>query len=461
MKIDFLGAGISGLATAWKLSDKHQVNVIEKTSKTGGMASSFAYEDFNLDYGPHKIYTQLPGILDEYKDLVKEDLIEIPKTNKLMIEGRLLDFPVKFTQLLTRLSPITSTKCVLGKVTGIFSSNKDRSYESYLRKNFGSGIYNTLFRDYAVKVWGDPNELSEEIAQRRIPVSSFFDLIRNILFGAKKGQSANSFHYPKYGIGMVCDKIVERIENNNGTIMLSSTVDSINISNNSVESLTLIDSENKKSIKETDFFVSTIPITILPTLLSPEPPQEVLDASKKIRYRSLVILYLILDKEKALDCNWIFFPGSDVCINRLSEQKSFSHHTCPEDKTALYAEITCDFEDEIWKSSDSEIYEKIMTDLSKVNLVDKADVSTYFTRRARHVYPVYDKEFRTNLGIILDYLDGIDNLQTTGRQGLFNYNNTDHSLDMANKTAEFINQEKTVEEWRNLRDYFDSYRIVD
>ena len=49
MKIDFLGAGISGLATAWKLSDKHEVNIIEKTSKTGGMAASFTHGDFTFD----------------------------------------------------------------------------------------------------------------------------------------------------------------------------------------------------------------------------------------------------------------------------------------------------------------------------------------------------------------------------------------------------------------------------
>ena len=461
MKIDILGAGISGLATAWKLSDKHKVQVLEKTGKIGGMASSFPYKDFTLDYGPHKIYTQLPGILDEYKDLVKDELMVIPKKNKLMIEGNLLDFPIKFTQLVTKLNPLTSAKCVIGKATGLLKKEKGNSYESYLKNNFGSGIYNVLFKDYALKVWGNPKELSEEIARRRIPVSGFVDLVKNILFGAKEEQSAENFHYPKHGIGSVCDKIKEKIEKNKGKIKVNKTVESINIKNNKVESITIIDNEGKKTKEKTDYFVSTIPITILPTLLNPKPPQEVLNAIKKIKYRSLIILYLIVDKPKVLDCNWIFFPGKDIIINRLSEQKSFSKYTCPENKTALYAEITCDYDDWRWNSSDYDVFEMVISDLEKAKLLKREEVDEYFTRRARQVYPVYNKDFRKHLNVILEYLDTIENLQTTGRQGLFNYNNTDHCLDMANKTAEYIKKNKSSKEWGELREYFDSYKIVD
>ena len=461
MKITILGAGISGLATGWKLSDEHEVLVIEKTPKIGGMASSFRYKDFILDYGPHKIYTQLPGILDEYKYLVKDDLMIISKKNQLMVEGKLLDFPIKFKQLITKLNPITSARCVLGKATGLIKKETDlSSYEGYLKSNFGKGIYETLFKNYASKVWGDPKELSEEIARRRIPVTGFADLIKNILFGAGKEQSAENFYYPKEGIGTVCDRIKERIIKNNGKIKVNTLVKSINVKNNRVESLH-IEEERKKGIKRTDFLVSTIPIPVLLELINPKPPEYVFEAAKKLKYRSLILLYLIVKKPKVLDCNWIFFPDKEISINRLSEQKSFSPYTCPENKTALYAEMTCNYEDLKWKSSDKEIFDIVIKDLEKVNILKKEDVEEYFTRKARYVYPVYDKDFRKNLNIILDYLDTITNLQTTGRQGLFNYNNTDHCLDMANKTAEYIKRDLPREEWKKLRAYFDSYKIVD
>jgi len=37
----------------------------------------------------------------------------------------------------------------------------------------------------------------------------------------------------------------------------------------------------------------------------------------------------------------------------------------------------------------------------------------------------------------------------------------DHCIDMANKTAEYINNNKRKQEWKDLRKYFDSYKIVD
>ena len=60
---------------------------------------------------------------------------------------------------------------------------------------------------------------------------------------------------------------------------------------------------------------------------------------------------------------------------------------------------------------------------------------------------------------------GMENMITIGRQGLYNYNNTDHCLDMSMKGAEYIQHvldgEAKKDEWPKLREYFDNYRIVD
>ena len=124
-------------------------------------------------------------------------------------------------------------------------------------------------------------------------------------------------------------------------------------------------------------------------------------------------------------------------------------------------EITCDFNDWRWKTSDYNIFDMAMKDLEKTGILKKADVEEYFTKKANHVYPIYSKNYKKHMKIILDYLDKISNLQTTGRQGLYNYNNTDHCIDMANKTAEYIKKKKSVREWKELREYFDTYTIVD
>ena len=99
--------------------------------------------------------------------------------------------------------------------------------------------------------------------------------------------------------------------------------------------------------------------------------------------------------------------------------------------------------------------------MEKANILQRKDVTEFFTKRAEKVYPIYDLDYKKNLQIILDYLDSIDNLITVGRGGLFNYNNMDHCIDMSKKMVDAILDNKEKKDWDKLARYFDTYRIVD
>ena len=43
-------------------------------------------------------------------------------------------------------------------------------------------------------------------------------------------------------------------------------------------------------------------------------------------------------------------------------------------------------------------------------------------------YPVYDSDYREHLEVVREYVDGLENLQTIGRNGLHRYNNQDHAM---------------------------------
>ena len=63
--------------------------------------------------------------------------------------------------------------------------------------------------------------------------------------------------------------------------------------------------------------------------------------------------------------------------------------------------------------------------------------------RTPHAYPVYDLTYRENLDALLGYLDSFENFKTAGRQGLFKYNNMDHSIEMGLEMARsFLTGEK-------------------
>jgi len=43
-------------------------------------------------------------------------------------------------------------------------------------------------------------------------------------------------------------------------------------------------------------------------------------------------------------------------------------------------------------------------------------------------YPIYDADYAMYLKIVRDFVDGLENFQTIGRNGLHRYNNQDHSM---------------------------------
>ncbi|PIO05024.1 hypothetical protein COT47_06555, partial [Candidatus Woesearchaeota archaeon CG08_land_8_20_14_0_20_43_7] len=84
-KVVVLGGGITGLATAEKLCEKgFDVTVIEKNDYVGGISTSFKHKGYWLDFGPHKIYTQMPHIQSEFERIIgKKNLLDIPKRSRV------------------------------------------------------------------------------------------------------------------------------------------------------------------------------------------------------------------------------------------------------------------------------------------------------------------------------------------------------------------------------------------
>ncbi|MBU0461266.1 MAG: NAD(P)-binding protein, partial [Nanoarchaeota archaeon] len=118
-KATILGAGISGLYTASKLTPHYQIEVLEKKDTIGGVTASFKYKDkYILDHGPHKFYTQLPGIEKEFKHLIGKEYLRVKKKNSIRLKGKYYEFPVKIIQLVLGIGPVMGAK-IAGSL-GIF-----------------------------------------------------------------------------------------------------------------------------------------------------------------------------------------------------------------------------------------------------------------------------------------------------------------------------------------------------
>jgi protoporphyrinogen oxidase len=459
-----LGAGIAGLSAAKKLSDHNiPVTLLEKEAFIGGMSSCFTYKDYTLDYGPHKIFTQMEPIMSEIKQLIGSDLLTVPKKSRIRLSGKYYSFPVSVKDLLIGM-PITGVSCGISYVSTNLKNKitvpDDSSYESSIKTRFGNKTYNLVFGPYAKKVWGDPAKLSSDLAKTRVAIPSIGDLIRRFISGNKNKPVINAdvFYYPKAGVAEISNKLAEYIKRNGNEILLNTVPVKIDTKNHEITFKT------NNVVTKTQVYsnlVSTIPLEDFLPLLDPLPPKEVITATRALRYRNLILFYIVIAKKRLFEDSFIFYPEEKYVFNRISEQKGFCESMVPPNKTVLCVEVTCSEDDEIWKFDDNMIYTKIIDGLKEAQILSNELIEEYIVKRLTHAYPVYDVNYRKNLDIILKYLDTIEHVYPIGRQGIFNYCGMADAMDMGFEVSSYVIKNDSSAKWSDKRKKFNEYITVD
>lgn len=97
-------------------------------------------------------------------------------------------------------------------------------------------------------------------------------------------------------------------------------------------------------------------------------------------------------------------------------------------KSSLGLEYFCSEGDELWTMSDGDLIALGKTELERIGLGKAADVEDGCVFRVPKSYPVYDSDYKQYLGTVRQYVDGLENFQTIGRNGLHRYNNQDHAM---------------------------------
>src|SRR6185436_5400898 len=75
------------------------------------------------------------------------------------------------------------------------------------------------------------------------------------------------------------------------------------------------------------FVATTIPIQYFFKSVKPDPPDDVLEASQRLRTRRLVLLYLVVQREQFCKGMLTYFPQNDFPFSRIWEQKNQSPNT--------------------------------------------------------------------------------------------------------------------------------------
>jgi len=219
----------------------------------------------------------------------------------------------------------------------------------------------------------------------------------------------------------------------------------------------VVNIKGNSQIIKPGYVISSIPVTEFINLLEPEPPDEVSQAARNLRFRLLVSLLITLNKESVFPDQWIYFPDKEIPFGRIMEPKNFSKKMSPADKTSLLVEFFCWENDRIWNADENELFELSIKWLERLDFIKGNEVIDYYLHKEKHAYPVYDLDYKDYLNKIKNYLNQFKKLQYVGRAGRFRYNNQDHALTMGILAARGIVEEKqyNIEDIGAEQEYFE------
>ena len=464
-KVLILGAGVTGLSAAWKIlqsGSPDQVLVLEKDRVPGGLAKTIHWNGFYLDLGPHRIFTDIPGIQEFLSSFCSEHLVRVKRASRMYLQGHYISYPIHFLETFQSLGVMTSVGFGLSALKVLFCSQKSAllSYEDYMTGYYGEDLYRKIFQPFAKKVWGvSGKELAAETAKVRLRGNSIWHALKDSLF-AKEETYVSEFWYPEKGIGEIADHFARDIEEKGGMIFYQSNVTQVNMADGMIRSVTVAEGHQQKEYA-CDYLINTIPLPDLVDTLHPAVPDLVRSAGTHLHFRALVLVYLFYEKNLGIEDTWFYFPEEQVPFTRVSVPDNFSPGVQPKDQTCLCVEFTCETGDEVWNTPVEILAQKAQQVLQESRLVQQ-NFSQTFSVKIEAGYPVYTVGYETARQTVLDFADSLNNLLTTGRQGLFRHNNIDQSIQMGLLAAdEVMKNPAAFKDWYNNAARFDDYRIID
>ncbi len=428
-----IGGGPAGLTAAYELTKLgKKATVLERRDIPGGLARTETYKGFYFDMGGHRFFTKSEEVERVWREVLQDEFLLRPRLSRIYYRKKFFYYPLKALDALAGLGPVEAVLIMASYVRWrLLPHREEDTFEQWVTNRFGKRLFETFFKTYTEKVWGIPcSELKAEWAAQRIKDLSLKTVLVSLFVspGKKVKTLIEEFHYPRLGPGMMWSAVTERVEAGGGEVRFGTDVLRIQRRGDAIEGVRIVRGGREETVRGTDF-ISSMPVTELVRRLDPPPPLPVLEAARKLKYRDFLTVCLIVDKPDLFPDNWIYVHEPDVRVARIQNFKNWSPDMVPDPgKTSLGLEYFCNEGDKLWTMSDAELVELGRKEIDRIGLARYADVEDGCVFRVPKSYPVYDSGYAEHLAVVREYVDGLTNCASVGRNGLHRYNNQDHSM---------------------------------
>lgn len=444
-----IGGGPAGLTAGYELlkrSDEYRPLVFEAGEIVGGIARTESYKGYRFDIGGHRFFTKVDEVEQMWREVLKDEFITVPRQSRIYYRDRYFDYPLRIFNALSNIGVYESARILLSYLKWRVKPHKaEDSFEEWVQNRFGGRLYMHFFRSYTEKVWGiPPTQIRADWAAQRIKNLSLMKAVWNAISGSNDTASLiEEFQYPRLGPGQMWEVTSDHINQNGGAVEKGIRATRVVRDGNRVTSVEMQTRDGKTRNIEGDEFINSMALKDLIEAFDPPPPQHVRDAADKLKYRDFLIVTLVLNSADPFPDNWIYVHSPAVKVGRIQNFRAWSPDMLPDPDTAsIGMEYFCQEGDGLWTTSDEDLRALATKELAELGLAREDQVMDAAIIRQPKAYPVYDGEYKDALDTIAEWIDGLENFQTVGRNGLHRYNNQDHSMLSAMFAARNILGEK-------------------
>ena len=429
-----LGAGPAGLTAGYLLAKQGlPVIVFEAEDQVGGIAKTEVREgpggEYRFDLGGHRFFTKVQEVDDLWHEIMREEFLLRPRMSRIYWRKRFLHYPLQGGDVIRKLGPVELTRCMASYARAkLRPRGEERSLEEWVVNRFGRRLYENFFKSYNEKLWGVPvSEIRAEFAAQRIKGLSFTSAARSAFLG-NKGNEIKSligeFHYPRYGPGQMWETMTDDIRRLGGEVLLETPVQRLHVADGRLTHLTAGGREYAANR-----VISSVPLRNVVGMTQPQAPEPVREAARGLRYRDFLTVSLVLDGDDLFPDNWIYIHEPGVRVGRIQNFRSWSPWMVPDpSKACIGMEYFCFAGDDLWEMADDDLVALAIAELEQLGLARRDALQFGFATRVPKAYPMYDTDYAARVETIKGWLEGIENLQQVGRNGLHRYNNSDHSM---------------------------------
>ncbi len=460
-----MGAGPAGLTAAYELM-KHGVSsiVLERDPLlVGGISRTVEHYGYRFDIGGHRFFSKSQEIEELWTEILGDELLTRGRLSRIFYRGKYFDYPLKATNALFNMGPVETVRCLASYAWAKLRPTPDpRTFEDWVRNQFGYRLFSIFFKTYTEKVWGiSTRELSADWAAQRIKGLDLAQAIMSALPSPRRKHQQDrgviiktlidEFRYPRLGPGQMWERTRDRLVAAGQQVRMGQQVIAILHSDGRVTDVVTRDvhTGEEHTMSGTDF-ISTLPIRELVRRCAPPLPEHVQYAASQLKYRDFLTVAILIDRAEVFPDNWIYLHDPSVQVGRIQNFKNWSPDMVPDPrKTCLGLEYFCFEGDGLWESSDQALVELARRELAQLGLCRPEEALDGVVVRQPKAYPVYDDMYKQHLAVIRDYLRAaLPNLHLVGRNGMHHYNNQDHSMMTALLVARNIATGSAFDPWK-------------